>query len=107
MRISDWSSDVCSSDLHGVASATVAARLGLECVVYMGATDVERQAPNVFRMKLLGATVVPVESGYKTLKDELNEAMRDWVSNVQATFYIIGPVAGPPPSPTLVRARSA
>jgi tryptophan synthase beta chain len=88
---------------HGVASATVAARLGLECVVYMGATDVERQAPNVFRMKLLGATVVPVESGSKTLKDALNEAMRDWVSNVKDTFYIIGTVAGPHPYPTLVR----
>jgi len=88
---------------HGVASATVAARLGLECVVYMGATDVERQAPNVFRMKLLGATVVPVESGSKTLKDALNEAMRDWVTNVKDTFYIIGTVAGPHPYPTLVR----
>ncbi|MDP1698784.1 MAG: tryptophan synthase subunit beta [Xanthomonadaceae bacterium] len=88
---------------HGVASATVAARLGLECVVYMGSTDVERQAPNVFRMKLLGATVVPVESGSKTLKDALNEAMRDWVSNVKDTFYIIGTVAGPHPYPTLVR----
>lgn len=88
---------------HGVASATVAARLGLECVVYMGATDVERQAPNVFRMKLLGATVVPVTSGSKTLKDALNEAMRDWVSHVSDTFYIIGTVAGPHPYPTLVR----
>ncbi len=88
---------------HGVASATVAARLGLECVVYMGATDVERQAPNVFRMKLLGATVVPVTSGSKTLKDALNEAMRDWVTNVRDTFYIIGTVAGPHPYPTLVR----
>ena len=88
---------------HGVASATVAARLGLECVVYMGATDVERQAPNVFRMKLLGATVVPVHSGSKTLKDALNEAMRDWVTNVRDTFYIIGTVAGPHPYPTLVR----
>ncbi len=88
---------------HGVASATVAARLGLECVVYMGATDVERQAPNVFRMKLLGATVVPVESGSKTLKDALNEAMRDWVTNVRDTFYIIGTVAGPHPYPMLVR----
>lgn len=88
---------------HGVASATVAARLGLECVVYMGATDVERQAPNVFRMKLLGATVVPVHSGSKTLKDALNEAMRDWVSHVHDTFYIIGTVAGPHPYPTLVR----
>ena len=88
---------------HGVASATVAARLGLECVVYMGATDVERQAPNVFRMKLLGAKVVPVESGSKTLKDALNEAMRDWVTNVRDTFYIIGTVAGPHPYPMLVR----
>jgi tryptophan synthase beta chain len=88
---------------HGVASATVAARLGLECVVYMGATEVERQAPNVFRMKLLGATVVPVHSGSKTLKDALNEAMRDWVTNVADTFYIIGTVAGPHPYPMLVR----
>jgi tryptophan synthase beta chain len=88
---------------HGVASATVAARLGLECVVYMGATDVERQAPNVFRMKLLGATVVPVTSGSKTLKDALNEAMRDWVTNVADTFYIIGTVAGPHPYPMMVR----
>ena len=88
---------------HGVASATVAARLGLECVVYMGATDVERQAPNVFRMKLLGATVVPVQSGSKTLKDALNEAMRDWVTHVADTFYIIGTVAGPHPYPLLVR----
>ena len=88
---------------HGVASATVAARLGLECVVYMGATDVERQAPNVFRMKLLGAKVVPVQSGSKTLKDALNEAMRDWVTNVRDTFYIIGTVAGPHPYPKLVR----
>ncbi len=85
---------------HGVASAT---RLGLECVVYMGAVDVERQAPNVFRMKLLGATVVPVESGSKTLKDALNEAMRDWVTNVDDTFYIIGTVAGPHPYPMMVR----
>jgi tryptophan synthase beta chain len=88
---------------HGVASATVAARLGLECVVYMGAVDVERQAPNVFRMKLLGATVVPVHSGSKTLKDALNEAMRDWVTNVGDTFYIIGTVAGPHPYPQMVR----
>lgn len=78
---------------HGVASATIAARLGLECVVYMGAEDVQRQAPNVYRMKLLGATVVPVTSGSKTLKDALNEAMRDWVTNVDDTFYIIGTVA--------------
>jgi tryptophan synthase beta chain len=88
---------------HGVASATVAARLGLECVVYMGATDIERQAINVYRMKLLGATVVPVTAGSKTLKDALNEAMRDWVTNVENTFYIIGTVAGPHPYPTMVR----
>src|SRR5574343_1133269 len=88
---------------HGVASATVAARYGMECVVYMGAEDVKRQAPNVFRMKLLGATVVPVESGSKTLKDALNEAMRDWVANVDNTFYIIGTVAGPHPYPMMVR----
>lgn len=88
---------------HGVASATVAARLGLECVVYMGATDIERQSPNVYRMKLLGATVVPVESGSRTLKDALNEALRDWVANVDDTFYIIGTVAGPHPYPMLVR----
>jgi tryptophan synthase beta chain len=88
---------------HGVASATVAARLGLECVVYMGETDIERQAINVFRMKLLGAKVVAVSSGSKTLKDALNEAMRDWVSNVHDTFYIIGTVAGPSPYPRMVR----
>lgn len=88
---------------HGVASATVAARLGLECVVYMGAADVIRQAPNVARMKMLGATVVAVESGTKTLKDALNEAMRDWVTNVDDTFYIIGTVAGPHPYPAMVR----
>lgn len=88
---------------HGVASATIAARLGLECVVYMGAEDVQRQAPNVFRMKLLGAKVVPVHSGSKTLKDALNEAMRDWVTNVDDTFYIIGTVAGPHPYPAMVR----
>lgn len=88
---------------HGVATATVAARLGLECVVYMGAVDVERQKLNVYRMKLLGAEVVPVESGTKTLKDALNEAMRDWVSNVDDTFYIIGTIAGPHPYPMLVR----
>ncbi len=88
---------------HGVASATVAARLGLECVVYMGAEDIERQAQNVYRMKLLGATVVPVESGSRTLKDALNEAMRDWVTNVDNTFYIIGTVAGPHPYPAMVR----
>src|SRR5689334_16826374 len=88
---------------HGVASATVAARLGLECVVYMGSTDIERQAINVYRMKLLGATVVPVTSGSKTLKDALNEALRDWVTNVDDTFYVIGTVAGPHPYPMLVR----
>lgn len=88
---------------HGVATATVAARLGLECVVYMGAEDVKRQSLNVYRMKLLGATVVPVESGSKTLKDAMNEAMRDWVTNVDNTFYIIGTVAGPHPYPQLVR----
>jgi tryptophan synthase beta chain len=88
---------------HGVATATIAARMGLECVVYMGSEDVKRQAPNVFRMKLLGATVVPVESGSKTLKDALNEAMRDWVTNIENTFYIIGTVAGPHPYPMMVR----
>ncbi len=88
---------------HGVATATVAARLGLECVVYMGAEDVKRQSLNVYRMKLLGATVVPVESGSKTLKDAMNEAMRDWVTNVDNTFYIIGTAAGPHPYPQLVR----
>jgi tryptophan synthase beta chain len=88
---------------HGVATATVAARYGMECVVYMGAEDVKRQAPNVYRMKLLGATVVPVTSGSKTLKDALNEAMRDWVTNVENTFYIIGSVAGPHPYPMMVR----
>lgn len=88
---------------HGVASATVAARLGLECVVYMGADDVVRQAPNVTRMKMLGAQVVAVESGTRTLKDALNEAMRDWVTNVDNTFYIIGTVAGPHPYPAMVR----
>jgi len=88
---------------HGVATATVAARLGMECVVYMGATDVARQAINVYRMRLLGATVIPVESGSKTLKDALNEAMRDWVTNVDSTFYIIGTVAGPHPYPAMVR----
>jgi tryptophan synthase beta chain len=88
---------------HGVAAATVAARYGMECVVYMGSEDVKRQSMNVFRMKLLGATVVPVESGSKTLKDALNEAMRDWVTNVESTFYIIGTVAGPHPYPMMVR----
>ena len=88
---------------HGVATATVAARYGMECMVYMGSEDVKRQAANVYRMKLLGATVVPVESGSKTLKDALNEAMRDWVTNVGNTFYIIGTVAGPHPYPMMVR----
>jgi len=88
---------------HGVATATVAARLGMECVVYMGAADVKRQAQNVYRMKLLGAEVVPVESGSRTLKDALNEALRDWVTNVDNTFYIIGTVAGPHPYPEMVR----
>lgn len=88
---------------HGVASATVAARLGLECIVYMGSVDVARQALNVYRMELMGAKVVPVESGSKTLKDALNEAMRDWVTNVDNTFYIIGTVAGPHPYPAMVR----
>jgi tryptophan synthase beta chain len=88
---------------HGVATATICARYGLECVVYMGSEDVKRQSPNVYRMKLLGATVVPVESGSKTLKDALNEALRDWVANVDNTFYIIGTVAGPHPYPMMVR----
>ncbi len=88
---------------HGVATATICARYGLECVVYMGSEDVKRQSPNVYRMKLLGATVVPVTSGSKTLKDALNEAMRDWVANVDNTFYIIGTVAGPHPYPMMVR----
>ena len=88
---------------HGVATATICARYGLECVVYMGSEDIRRQSPNVYRMKLLGATVVPVESGSKTLKDALNEAMRDWVANVDNTFYIIGTVAGPHPYPMMVR----
>jgi len=88
---------------HGVASATVAARYGMECVVYMGSEDVKRQATNVYRMKLLGATVIPVESGSRTLKDALNEAMHDWVTNVESTFYIIGTVAGPHPYPMMVR----
>lgn len=88
---------------HGVATATVAARLGLECVVYMGADDVKRQAPNVYRMKLLGAKVVAVESGSRTLKDAMNEALRDWVANIDNTFYIIGTCAGPHPYPMLVR----
>src|SRR5882762_4417377 len=89
--------------MHGVAAATVAARYGMECVVYMGSEDIRRQVQNVYRMKLLGATVVPVESGSKTLKDALNEAMRDWVTNVESTFYIIGTVAGPHPYPMMVR----
>ncbi|MGS0754500.1 tryptophan synthase subunit beta [Roseateles sp. GG27B] len=88
---------------HGVATATICARYGMECVVYMGSEDVKRQSPNVYRMHLLGATVVPVESGSKTLKDALNEAMRDWVTNVESTFYIIGTVAGPHPYPMMVR----
>ena len=88
---------------HGVATATVAARYGMQCVVYMGSEDIRRQAANVYRMKLLGATVVPVESGSKTLKDALNEAMRDWVTNIADTFYIIGTVAGPHPYPMMVR----
>jgi tryptophan synthase beta chain len=88
---------------HGVATATICARMGLECIVYQGSVDVARQAQNVYRMKLLGATVVPVESGTKTLKDALNEAMRDWVTNVEGTFYIIGTVAGPHPYPMMVR----
>ena len=88
---------------HGVATATLCARFGLKCVVYMGAVDVERQAPNVFRMKMLGAEVVPVQSGTKTLKDAMNEALRDWVTNVADTFYCIGTVAGPHPYPTMVR----
>src|SRR6267143_1451695 len=89
--------------MHGVAAATVAARYGMECVVYMGSEDVKRQVQNVYRMKLLGASVVPVESGSRTLKDALNEAMRDWVTNVDRTFYIIGTVAGPHPYPMMVR----
>src|SRR5882724_10468951 len=88
---------------HGVATATVAARYGMECVVYMGSEDIKRQVQNVYRMKLLGASVVPVESGSKTLKDALNEAMRDWVTNIENTFYIIGTVAGPHPYPMMVR----
>lgn len=88
---------------HGVATATIAARLGLECIVYMGAKDIERQAPNVYRMKLMGAQVVAAESGSKTLKDALNEALRDWVANVDDTFYVIGTVAGPHPYPEMVR----
>ncbi|MCS2608775.1 tryptophan synthase subunit beta [Halomonas dongshanensis] len=89
--------------MHGVATATVAARFGLECVIYMGSTDIERQQPNVFRMKLLGAEVIPVTSGTGTLKDAMNEALRDWVTNIDDTFYIIGTVAGPHPYPAMVR----
>ena len=88
---------------HGVASATVAARFGYPCVVYMGKTDVERQSPNVFRMKLLGAEIVPVTAGAGTLKDAMNEALRDWVTNVEDTYYLIGTAAGPHPYPELVR----
>ena len=88
---------------HGVATATICARYGIECIVYMGSEDVKRQSPNVYRMHLLGAKVVPVESGSKTLKDALNEALRDWVTNVESTFYIIGTVAGPHPYPMMVR----
>jgi len=88
---------------HGVATATVCALMGLECVIYMGATDIERQAPNVFRMKLLGATVKPVTSGRGTLKDAMNDALRDWVANVDSTYYLIGTVAGPHPYPAMVR----
>jgi tryptophan synthase beta chain len=89
--------------MHGVATATLCARFGLECIVYMGAVDVERQKANVFRMHMLGAKVVPVESGTKTLKDAMNEALRDWVTNVESTFYCIGTIAGPHPYPMMVR----
>ena len=89
--------------MHGVATATLCARFGLECIVYMGAVDVERQKPNVFRMNMLGAKVVPVQSGAKTLKDAMNEALRDWVTNVESTFYCIGTIAGPHPYPAMVR----
>ncbi len=88
---------------HGVATATLCARFGLECVVYMGAVDVERQQPNVIRMEMLGAKVIPVQSGSRTLKDAMNEALRDWVTNVHNTFYCIGTVAGPHPYPMMVR----
>ena len=88
---------------HGLATATVCALFNLKCVVYMGALDIDRQAPNVFKMKLLGAEIVPVTSGTSTLKDEMNEALRDWVSNVSDTFYVIGTVAGPHPGPMMVR----
>ncbi|MEK1905542.1 MAG: pyridoxal-phosphate dependent enzyme, partial [Pseudomonas sp.] len=89
--------------MHGVATATVAARFGLDCVIYMGTTDIERQQANVFRMKLLGAEVIPVVAGTGTLKDAMNEALRDWVTNVDSTFYLIGTVAGPHPYPAMVR----
>src|SRR5258705_5019806 len=89
--------------MHGVATATMCAKFGLECIVYMGSVDVARQQPNVLRMKALGATVRPVESGSKTLKDAMSEALRDWVSNVANTFYCIGTVAGPHPYPMMVR----
>src|SRR5213595_2339774 len=89
--------------MHGVATATLCARFGLPCIVYMGAVDVERQKPNVFRMQMLGAKVVPVQSGAKTLKDAMNEALRDWVTNVSDTFYCIGTVAGPHPYPAMAR----
>src|SRR5690606_3087902 len=89
--------------MHGVASATVAARFGLECAVYMGTTDLDRQQANVFRMKLLGAKVIPVTAGTGTLKDAMNEALRDWVTNVHDTFYLIGTAAGPHPYPAMVR----
>ncbi|MDB5409501.1 MAG: trpB, partial [Rhodospirillales bacterium] len=89
--------------MHGVATATVAARFGLQCVIYMGTTDIERQQANVFRMKLLGAEVIPVVAGTGTLKDAMNEALRDWVTNVDSTFYLIGTVAGPHPYPAMVR----
>jgi tryptophan synthase beta subunit len=88
---------------HGVATATICAKLGLECVVYMGSEDVQRQSLNVFRMKCMGATVIPVNSGSKTLKDAINEAMRDWVTNIQTTHYLIGSAIGPHPFPTIVR----
>src|ERR1700689_5534907 len=89
--------------MHGVATATLCARFGLECIVYMGSVDVEREKANVFRMNMLGAEVVPVESGSKTLKDAMNEALRDWVTNVESTFYCIGTIAGPHPYPMMVR----
>jgi len=88
---------------HGVATATICAKLGLECVVYMGSVDIERQSLNVFKMKMLGATVIPVNSGSKTLKDAINEAMRDWVTNIRTTHYLVGSAIGPHPFPTIVR----